>query len=119
MEVYVDSERYNPLLKRREVYFTISFEGATPSRREVRSRIAGLMNAEVERVVVDYIKTEFGKTEAKCYAKIYDTVEDLKDIEEEHIIERNLKAMEVEGEESEGMEGEAGEGGEGGEEGGE
>ncbi len=96
MEVYVDSERYNPLLRRKEVYFTISFEGATPSRREVRSRIAGLMNAEIERVVVDYIKTEFGKTEAKCYAKIYDSVEDLKEIEEDHIIERNLKAAEPE-----------------------
>lgn len=38
---------------------------------------------------MDYIKTEFGKTEAKCYVKIYDTVEDLQKIEEEHIIERN------------------------------
>ncbi|WP_202319417.1 30S ribosomal protein S24e [Archaeoglobus neptunius] len=92
MEVYVESERYNPLLRRREVYCRLSFEGKTPSRHDVRAKIAGLMNAEIERVVVDYIKTEFGKTEAKSYVKIYDTVDDLKSIEEDHIIERNLKA---------------------------
>ncbi len=90
LEVYVESERYNPLLKRREVYCRLTFEGKTPSRKEVRERIAGLMNAELERIVVDYIKTEFGKTEARCYVKIYDTVEDLKAIEEDHIIARNF-----------------------------
>jgi small subunit ribosomal protein S24e len=98
MEIYVESERYNPLLRRKEVHFTVTFEGATPSRKDVRNKIAGLMNADVERVVVSYIKTEFGKTEARCYAKIYDSVEDLKAIEEEHIIQRNIK---VEAEESE------------------
>ena len=112
MEVYVESERYNPLLRRKEVYCRLSFDGKTPSRGEVRAKIAGLMNAELERVVVDYIKTEFGKTEARSYVKIYDTVEDLKAVEEDHIIERNLKAAESEGGEEEGAETaqEAGEG---------
>ncbi len=100
MEVYVEMDRQNPLLKRREVYCRLSFEGKTPSRSEVRAKIAGLMNAEPERIVVDYIKTEFGKTEAKCYVKIYDTVEDLQKIEEDHIIERNkiVEQQEDEGE---------------------
>lgn len=105
----MENERYNPLLKRKEVYCRLSFEDRTPSRGEVRAKIAGLMNAELERVVVDYIKTEFGKTEARSYVKIYDTVEDLRAIEEEHIIERNK--AELNAEESEGSEGE-GEGGE-------
>ncbi len=106
MEVYVENDRYNPLLKRKEVYCRLSFDGKTPSRAEVRAKIAGLMNAELERVIVDYIKTEFGKTEAKCYVKIYDSMEDLKAIEEDHIIERNLKAAQVE-EQAEEQEGEA------------
>lgn len=89
MEVYVENERYNSLLKRKEVYCRLSFDNRTPSRSEVRAKIAGLMNAELERVVVDYIKTEFGKTEAKSYVKVYDTIEDLRAIEEKHIIERN------------------------------
>ncbi len=97
MEVYVEKDRKNPLLKRREVYCRLSFGGKTPSRSEVKAKIAGLMNAEPERVVVDYIKTEFGKTEAKCYVKIYDTVEDLQKIEEDHIIERNKVVEQAEG----------------------
>lgn len=109
MEVYVENERYNPLLKRKEVYCRLSFDGKTPSRGEVRAKIAGLMNVELDRVVVDYIKTEFGKTEARCYVKIYDSVGDLRAIEEEHIIERNLKTVE---DESEGEGGERQEGGE-------
>ncbi|WP_456329739.1 30S ribosomal protein S24e [Archaeoglobus sp.] len=110
MEVYVEKERYNPLLKRKEVYCRLSFEGKTPSRSEVRAKIAGLMNAEPERAVVDYIKTEFGKTEAKCYVKIYDTVEDLQKIEEEHIIERNkVEEQEKQAEEQAEESGEAGE----------
>ncbi len=99
MEVYVESERYNPLLKRREVYCRLTFEGKTPSRREVRERIAGLMNAELDRTVVDYIKTEFGMTEARCYVKIYDTVDDLKAIEEDHIIARNFTEEDAKAEE--------------------
>jgi len=107
LEVYVEKERYNPLLKRKEVYCRLSFEGKTPSRSEVRAKIAGLMNAEPERAVVDYIKTEFGKTEARCYVKIYDTVEDLQKIEEGHIIERNK--VEEQAEEQAEESGEAGE----------
>ncbi len=98
MEVYVESERYNPLLKRKEIHCRLSFEGRTPSRREVRERIAGLMNAEIERIIIDYIKTEFGKTEAKCYVKIYDSVDDLKAIEEDHIIARNFEEEKAEAE---------------------
>ena len=100
MEVYVDRERYNPLLKRKEVYATVKFDGATPSRDVVRGKIAGLFNAEQDRVVVDYIKTEFGKTEAKCYVKIYDTHEDMLEVEEKHIIRRNFEQESEESEES-------------------
>ncbi len=99
MEVYVESDKYNPLLKRRELHLRITFNGKTPSRKEVREKVAGLMNAELDRIVVDYIKTEFGKTEAKCYVKIYDTIDDLMSIEEEHIIVRNFGKKSEEGEE--------------------
>ncbi|MEM1578552.1 MAG: 30S ribosomal protein S24e [Archaeoglobaceae archaeon] len=93
MEIRVESERHDPLLKRKEVHFKISFEGKTPSRGEVREKIAALMGVELQRVVINYIKTEFGKREAKCYAKIYDSVEALKSTEEEHILMRNFPEL--------------------------
>jgi small subunit ribosomal protein S24e len=92
MEIVVDKERYNPLLKRREVHAKVVYwgEGATPQRNAVREKIAGLFNADLDRIVVDYIKPEFGKQEARCYVKIYDTPEDLMSIEDKHIIRRNF-----------------------------
>lgn len=90
MEILVEKERYNPLLKRKEIYCRLFFEKETPSREEVRRKASGLFNTEIDRVIVDYIKTEFGKTEARCYLKIYDTKEDLMAIEEKHIISRNF-----------------------------
>ncbi|MEM0351158.1 MAG: 30S ribosomal protein S24e [Archaeoglobaceae archaeon] len=93
MEVRIESERYNPLLKRREVHLRIKFNGKTPSRKEIREKIAGLLNTEPERFVVQYIKNEFGKREAKCYVKIYDTVEDLKRVEEDYVLLRNFPEL--------------------------
>jgi len=101
MEVIVEKEKHNPLLKRKEIYFRLKYEeeGATPSRNDVRQKLAGLFNANPETVVIDYIKPEFGISEAYCYAKIYDSVEDLKSIEEDHIIKRNFGGGEEETEE--------------------
>ncbi|MCS7143904.1 MAG: 30S ribosomal protein S24e [Archaeoglobaceae archaeon] len=105
MEIRVEAERYNPLLKRKEMHLRIGFNGKTPSRTEIREKIAGLMNAELNRVVLDYIKTEFGKREARVYAKIYDSPEALKAIEERHILERNFPELRVEKKEAETAEG--------------
>ena len=101
MEVFVNKDQYNPLLNRKEVCFRLKYdeEKTTPSRKDVRQKIAGLFNANLDTVVIEYIKTEFGKCEALCYAKIYDSVEDLHDIEEEHIIRRNFGKPESEEEE--------------------
>jgi len=96
LEIRVESERYNPLLKRRELHLRVSFNGKTPSRAEIREKVAGIMNAEQNRLVIDYVKNEFGKREAKIYAKIYDSAEAMKAIEEKHILERNFPEMKAE-----------------------
>ncbi|MDK2795992.1 MAG: small subunit ribosomal protein S24e [Archaeoglobaceae archaeon] len=96
MEIKVESERSNPLLKRRELHLRVSFNGKTPSRAEIREKVAGMMNAEPSRVVLDYIKNEFGKREARIYAKIYDSEKDMKEIEDRHILERNFPELKAE-----------------------
>ena len=40
-------------------------------------------------VIIDNLKTEFGKRETIGYAKIYETEERAKQVERPHIIERN------------------------------
>ncbi len=104
MELRIEKERYNPLLKRREVYFRVIFNGATPKRSEVREKLAALLNANLDTTVIDWMRNEFGKTEAVGYAKIYDTEEDMRSIEEEHILRRNFGGKEEGESEGEGGE---------------
>jgi small subunit ribosomal protein S24e len=47
------------------------------------------MNSKEGLVVIDNLKTEFGKRETIGYAKIYETEERAKQVERPHITERN------------------------------
>jgi small subunit ribosomal protein S24e len=107
MEILVEKEKDNPLLKRKEVYFRLKYEeeGVTPSRQAVRQKLSGLFAVDADRIVIEWIKPEFGKSEAYCYARIYETPEDLRAVEEDYIIKRNFESTESaesEGQESEG-----------------
>ena len=100
MEILIEKQRDNPLLKRKEVYFRVRYEDTkvTPSRNDVREKLSGLLNADLNRLVVRWMKPEFGKMEAEGYALIYDTEDDLRAIEEDYVIRRNF------GEKEEGSE---------------
>ena len=89
MDIQVIKEKNNPLLNRREVTFKIFHEEATPSRQSVVDKLAATMNSRQGQVIVDSLKTEFGKRETIGYAKIYETAERAKEIERAHITERN------------------------------
>ena len=92
MDIQVLNEKNNPILNRREIVFKVIHDEATPSRKVVVERLAATQNAKVGLVYVDNLKTEFGKGETIGYAKIYETAERAKQIERDHIIERNTFA---------------------------
>ena len=96
MNIEVIEKKVNPLLKRREIMFKVDHEGATPSREEVRKNLAAMLNAKKELVIVERMRSEYGKRETHGYAKIYKSEKGLKDIERAHIIQRNIP---IEGEE--------------------
>lgn len=90
MEIEIDSKKNNPLLKRTEVYFTVKHTGeGTPNREIIRSELAEKLNSKKENVVVNIIKTGFGKQETTGYAKVYLSLESSKGLEREHILKRN------------------------------
>ncbi len=89
MDIKIIEEKNNPLLNRREVVFKVDHESATPSRKSIVDRIAATMNSKEGLVVIDNLKTEFGKRETIGYAKIYETEERAKQVERPHITERN------------------------------
>ncbi|HEY3274639.1 MAG TPA: 30S ribosomal protein S24e [Methanocella sp.] len=101
MEIKVLEEKSNPLLQRREVQFSVSQNLGTPSRQEIKNKLAAYLNSKPELVIIERMKQEFGKREAKGYAKIYESMDRLKNVETEHIIQRNEKKPEKkEGEEN-------------------
>ncbi|GAB7016920.1 30S ribosomal protein S24e [Methanogenium cariaci] len=82
-------DEYNGLLKRRELEFLLAFEGATPSRRQILGKLCALQNVPEDRVVLDSLKTSFGKQDLNGYARIYEDAETLKATEPNYLVERS------------------------------
>ncbi len=89
MDIQLISEKNNPLLNRREIVFKVLHDEATPSRKSIVERLAATMNSKEGLVMVDSLKTDFGKRETIGYAKIYENAERAKEVERNHIVERN------------------------------
>lgn len=90
MEVEVVTKKENELLDRVEVTFKVVHpKEGTPQREAVREKIASVLKATKERVVVDSMDSEFGKTETMGYAKVYKTKEAAMKFEREYVLVRN------------------------------
>jgi len=92
LQVKILSQKYNPLLKRKEVVFEVdhSQEGQTTSRLELRNSLAGLLKTKVDLVHVERVETKTGTMIAVGEANAYDTLEQAKTVEREHIIARDM-----------------------------
>jgi len=90
MDIQIIEEKNNPLLNRREVRFKVANDGPTPTRKGIVEKLAATMNSKPGKVIVDYLDSEFGKQETIGYAKIYETEERAKEVERQHIIQRNI-----------------------------
>jgi small subunit ribosomal protein S24e len=107
MEVEITKERENQLVRRKEVFFRLRHEeeGVSPSREEARNALIKALKCSPNLLVIDKMGTEFGKRETVGYAKVYESEERLKEVEREHIIERNFGGRSGSGKEkSEGKE---------------
>jgi len=92
LEVKIVQQQYNPLLKRKELAFEIKHEQArgTPSRLEVRQKLAEQLKTNLELVFVKRFETKTGTMTARGEANAYDTVEQAKLVEPQYLIERNV-----------------------------
>lgn len=90
MEIEIVSKRENELLDRTEVKFkALHPKEGTPQREAVREKLAAMLKAPKDRVVVDAMESEFGKMETVGYAKVYKTKEAALKYEREHVLVRN------------------------------
>jgi len=91
MEVKILSKKDNPILKRKEIAFSIDHgpRGKTPGRLEVKKNLAAGLGISEELVFVQKMKTMTGTNTSIGVANAYENKEHARSIEPEHIIKRN------------------------------
>ena len=86
MELEIISTEEDRLLNRKKV----RFKSRNRKRGDIRSDIAKALKVPKTNMVIDNMKTQFGKDEVMGYAKIYDDQKSMREIERKHIITRNF-----------------------------
>lgn len=94
MEVKITEQKQNILLKRKEILFEVehSQTKGTPSRIEIRNKLADILKTKLELVFVKRVETKTGTMKAQGEANAYETMEQAKLVEPEYIITRNIPA---------------------------
>ncbi|PSQ28922.1 30S ribosomal protein S24e [Halobacteriales archaeon QS_9_67_15] len=102
MDIDIIAEDENPMLHRTDVRFEMTHDEATPSRLSVRDSLAAKLNKDAEEVVVHELDTKFGMRKTVGYAKVYEDSEHARDVEQDHMLDRNkITAEDDEAEEAE------------------
>jgi small subunit ribosomal protein S24e len=103
MEIKIIQQQQNILLKRKEISFEIDHTQTkgTPSRVEIRHKLAEMLKTKPELVYVKFVETKTGTMKATAQANAYETVEQAKRVEPEYIIARNTPAAEKKTEKTE------------------
>ncbi len=90
MKIVIEKEFDNILLNRKQIHFRIIHQKqATPTRAEIRKKIAAQFNADLEKVIISQLIPKYGQAFTVGYAKIYETLENLQKIEPKYAIKRN------------------------------
>ena len=90
MDIEISEKKQNPLLARWEVRFVVQHPNEkTPSRDQIREKLAGQLNAKKANVVVHNMNSVFGKGTTKGYARVYDAPEQLAKNEPHYLLKRN------------------------------
>lgn len=81
MEITILDKKDESLLSRKVVTADISFQGVTPSKVEIKKKVAALLKADEKVIAIKKVKTLFGQEKAKLTLYEYDSEKSLKDIE--------------------------------------
>jgi ribosomal protein S24E len=94
MQVKIESTKDNPLLKRKEVGFTIvqGPKEKTPQRLEVKKAVAVEMQTGDDVVYIKRMRTKTGTNITQGVANVYQSVTQAKLVEPEYIQKRNSTA---------------------------
>ncbi|WP_053946979.1 30S ribosomal protein S24e [Halolamina sediminis] len=100
MEIEIVDETENPMLHRTDVRFELTHEDATPSRLQVRDSLAATLDKGSDEVVIRKLDTKFGMRKTIGDAKVYESADDARDVEQDHMLQRNKIEADTEAEEA-------------------
>ncbi len=90
MDINVINRKENPLLNRIEIEFECEYpEEGTPKLLDVKHKLVAMEDSSNDLLVVDTMKPSYGVSKAEGFAKIYDSVEKLNEIEPAAVISKN------------------------------
>ncbi len=81
MELNITTQKENPLLNRKELHGELTFQGATPSNKQLLEELAKKLGVGQEVVAIRHIFGEFGGSKAKFEAYAYTSKEQFDKIE--------------------------------------
>lgn len=90
MNLKVIDQKENILLSRKEVSASISFDGATPSRKEVQKELATAVKAKENMTIIKHINTDFGSSFAKVVANVYSDEAVMKKLERDNLVAKHV-----------------------------
>jgi small subunit ribosomal protein S24e len=88
MEIIITSEKENALLSRKEIEFSITFTGATPSRKMIHDKIAAMTNTPKNQVILDSLHHRYGTMQVSGQARLYSNADELKKVEPDYLLKR-------------------------------
>ncbi|MBU0532075.1 hypothetical protein KKB44_01130 [Candidatus Micrarchaeota archaeon] len=89
MNVNIISKIDNKVLERKEIEAEISFDGATPSRNDLKDAISKKVAADVDLTVLREVHSTFGKKTVKVLAHVYSNKETMVGTEPAHLLKRS------------------------------
>jgi len=82
MEIIIQEEKYNPLLKRKELRLLAKHEKEpTPSKETIKSFLREKFGVDDSQIEIDFILSRIGLPESFIKAKIYDEKREVKKVE--------------------------------------
>lgn len=88
LDIQVSDKKNQPLLSRTAVKGYVGFEAVTPSRTQLKEKLAESLNADPATIAVKSIRTEFSKKKARFEAHIYDSAQNLEKNESTVVLRR-------------------------------
>ncbi|RMF56026.1 hypothetical protein D6745_00520 [Candidatus Woesearchaeota archaeon] len=86
MNLSITSQKEQPLMNRVELTADLSYEGATPSRVDIKKALASQLNTDQELIIITKISTQYGFNKATVSANVYKKKEDI--LESEYMMKR-------------------------------